>query len=374
MSDIFLSYSHQDRERVRPVVALLEAQGWAIWWDRTLLPGQHWEDQLREELKNCRAVVVVWTRNSVTSKWVQLEASEGLKIDGLVPIQLDQFEAAPIPNDFKHIHAADLTTWTGGTNHPELAGALRALREIVSRPATAPSLADSTNLPYSLSLGGDLGSTDPKDLMWIDSNVREAGRNAVPALLAALEFPEPERRGHAAYLLGLTGDRTVVRSLAPLLADRSQVALGLEWMPTVRAAAANALKEIGTTEALRALDNDRTHVRRLAVAERPIDAFRGSLDLLVLKTLSLSPTHGWGISQRVQQMSSGEFEMNQGSLYPALQRLEKDGLITSEWGVTDNNRQARYYRLTAAGRRALGREVDDWKRFAAALDAVLRTS
>jgi hypothetical protein len=112
MSDIFLSYSHQDRERVRPVVALLEAQGWAIWWDRTLLPGQHWEDQLREELKNCRAVVVVWTRNSVTSKWVQLEASEGLKIDGLVPIQLDQFEAAPIPNDFKHIHAADLTTWT----------------------------------------------------------------------------------------------------------------------------------------------------------------------------------------------------------------------------------------------------------------------
>jgi transcriptional regulator len=106
----------------------------------------------------------------------------------------------------------------------------------------------------------------------------------------------------------------------------------------------------------------------------PVDALRGSLDLLILKTLSLSAMHGWGISQRVQQTSDGEFAMNQGSLYPALQRLEKDGLITSEWGVTDNNRQARYYRITAAGRRALSREMESWKRFAAALDAVLRTT
>ena len=106
----------------------------------------------------------------------------------------------------------------------------------------------------------------------------------------------------------------------------------------------------------------------------PVDALRGSLDLLVLKTLSLSPMHGWGIGQHVQQISGGELEMNQGSLYPALQRLEKNGLITSEWDVTDNNRQARYYRLTAAGRRALGHEVESWKRFAAALEAVLRTT
>ena len=105
-----------------------------------------------------------------------------------------------------------------------------------------------------------------------------------------------------------------------------------------------------------------------------IEAFRGSLDLLVLKTLSVSPTHGWGISQHLRQLSDGEFDVNQGSLYPALQRLEKDGLIASDWGVTDNNRQARYYRLTAAGRRALGHEVESWKRFATALDVVLRTS
>ena len=104
------------------------------------------------------------------------------------------------------------------------------------------------------------------------------------------------------------------------------------------------------------------------------DALRGSLDLLVLKTLSLAPMHGWGISQRVQQISDGVLELSQGSLYPALQRLEKDGLITSEWGTTDNNRRARYYRITASGRRALGDELDSWRRFAAGLEAVLRTS
>ena len=104
------------------------------------------------------------------------------------------------------------------------------------------------------------------------------------------------------------------------------------------------------------------------------DALRGSLDLLVLKTLSLEPMHGWGISQRIQQISDGVLEVNQGSLYPALQRLEKDGLITSEWGTTDNNRKARYYRLTAGGRRALGQELESWRRFAAGLEVVLRTT
>lgn len=111
------------------------------------------------------------------------------------------------------------------------------------------------------------------------------------------------------------------------------------------------------------------------MSSRPqTDALRGSLDLLVLKTLSLQPMHGWGISQRIQQISSGVLEVNQGSLYPALQRLEKDGMITSEWGTTDNNRRARYYRLTAAGRRALGQELESWRRFAAGLESVLRTT
>jgi PadR family transcriptional regulator, regulatory protein PadR len=110
------------------------------------------------------------------------------------------------------------------------------------------------------------------------------------------------------------------------------------------------------------------------VARPSTDALRGSLDLLVLKTLSLGPMHGWGISQRIQQLSAGVLEVNQGSLYPALQRMEKLGLIASAWGVTDNNREARYYRLTTSGRRALGEELERWRSFAGGLEAVLRTT
>ncbi len=101
------------------------------------------------------------------------------------------------------------------------------------------------------------------------------------------------------------------------------------------------------------------------------DVLRGSLELLVLKTLSLEPMHGWGIGQRIQQISGGELEVNQGSLYPALQRLEHRGLITIGWGTTENNRRARYYEITATGRHALGEEVESWRRFAATMDVIL---
>ena len=101
------------------------------------------------------------------------------------------------------------------------------------------------------------------------------------------------------------------------------------------------------------------------------DALRGSLDLLIPKTLSLAPMHGWGISQRVQQLSDGALGLSQGSLYPALQRLEKSGHVTSDWDTTDNNRRARFYRLTVTGRRALGVELENWRRFVASLEAVL---
>lgn len=101
------------------------------------------------------------------------------------------------------------------------------------------------------------------------------------------------------------------------------------------------------------------------------DALRGSLDLLILRTLPIAPMHGWGISQRVQQISKGVLEVNQGSLYAALQRLEKEGVAPSGWDTTDNNRLARYYRMTTTGRRALGVELESWRRFAAGLQAVL---
>ena len=100
---------------------------------------------------------------------------------------------------------------------------------------------------------------------------------------------------------------------------------------------------------------------------------RGSMDLLILKTLSLAPHHGWGIGQQIERLSDGALEVSQGSLYPALQRLEHAGLLVSEWQTTDNNRRARYYTITMAGRRTLGTEVAEWKRFVAAVDVMLAT-
>ena len=101
------------------------------------------------------------------------------------------------------------------------------------------------------------------------------------------------------------------------------------------------------------------------------DALRGSVDLLILKALSLQPMHGWGIGVRIQQLSKGRLDVNQGSLYPALQRLEHRGDIESDWQSTENNRRARYYTITRQGRRALGQEVDKWKRFADTIELVL---
>ncbi len=101
------------------------------------------------------------------------------------------------------------------------------------------------------------------------------------------------------------------------------------------------------------------------------DPLRGSIDLLVLKALTLEPTHGWGIGLRIQQISNGRLEVNQGSLYPALQRLEHRGWIESEWRSTENNRRARYYSLTRAGRKALGEEVEKWNRFSETMNLIL---
>ncbi len=103
------------------------------------------------------------------------------------------------------------------------------------------------------------------------------------------------------------------------------------------------------------------------------DALQGTLDLLVLKTLAqLGPTHGFGVALHIQRVSAEALRVEEGSLYPALHRLEQDGWIASEWGVTENNRRARYYRLTAAGRRQLAREEENWRRVVQGVGAVLR--
>jgi len=101
------------------------------------------------------------------------------------------------------------------------------------------------------------------------------------------------------------------------------------------------------------------------------DVLQGTLDLLILKALSLEPMHGWGITDRMRRMSRDTFQIGQGSLYPALHRSERRGGVTSYWRTTENNRIARYYDLTAAGRRALGEEIARWRRYAGAVDLVI---
>jgi len=110
-----------------------------------------------------------------------------------------------------------------------------------------------------------------------------------------------------------------------------------------------------------------------ALARPKQDLLQGTLDLLILQTLALEPMHGWGISQRIQQISRDVLRVNQGSLYPALHRLEQQGWIDSEWDASENNRQAKYYRLTRTGRKQLLEERENWARMADAVTRILQT-
>jgi PadR family transcriptional regulator PadR len=110
------------------------------------------------------------------------------------------------------------------------------------------------------------------------------------------------------------------------------------------------------------------------VSQSKTDLLQGTLDLVILKVLALEPMHGWGISQRIQQISKDVLQVNQGSLYPALHRLEQQAWIRSKWGASDANRKAKYYELTAAGRKQLQAEVSGWERYAAAIARVIETN
>jgi PadR family transcriptional regulator PadR len=114
----------------------------------------------------------------------------------------------------------------------------------------------------------------------------------------------------------------------------------------------------------------RSERERTPMGER-IDLPQGTLDLLILRTLALEPQHGWGISERVQQMSSDVLRIQQGSLYPALHRLERRGWIKASWGTSENNRRAKYYELTRSGRQQLATEKDSWRKLTAAVAQVL---
>ena len=107
---------------------------------------------------------------------------------------------------------------------------------------------------------------------------------------------------------------------------------------------------------------------------KPVDLVQGTVDLLILKAIGPAPLHGWAIAQRINQLSQDVLRVQQGSLYPALQRLERAGWISAEWGASENNRRARFYTLTKAGRRHLEREQADWERLSTAIALVLRTA
>ena len=104
------------------------------------------------------------------------------------------------------------------------------------------------------------------------------------------------------------------------------------------------------------------------------DLLQGTLDMLILKTLESGASHGWGISQRIQEISRDVLQVNQGSLYPALHRLEQQGWIHSEWGTSDNNRRAKYYALTGSGQAQLAEETDNWERLSQAVERVMQTA
>ena len=106
---------------------------------------------------------------------------------------------------------------------------------------------------------------------------------------------------------------------------------------------------------------------------KPTDLVQGTLDVLILKTLALEPMHGWGIAQRIRQVSGEVLQVNQGALYPALHRLEQSGWIEARWGESDNNRRAKFYSLTPAGLKYLERERANWQRLSAAIGLVLET-
>jgi PadR family transcriptional regulator PadR len=109
------------------------------------------------------------------------------------------------------------------------------------------------------------------------------------------------------------------------------------------------------------------------MARQKGDVLQGTIDMLVLKALQLEPMHGWGITERIEQWSESVLQLGQGTLYPALYRLERQGLIRSDWRTTENNRRARYYALTAAGRKHFAEELSHWERLSRAINLVLQT-
>ena len=145
MADVFVSYARADRARVAPLVAAIEAQGWSVWWDPDINPGQEFDRQIVEELKIATAVLVVWTPKSVQSRWVRGEARDGAERGILVPVR---FDAAELPIDVRTLHTTDLDGWSGDSSSPLVQEVLRALSSLVAcRRSSVPSAVAMTKAP-----------------------------------------------------------------------------------------------------------------------------------------------------------------------------------------------------------------------------------
>jgi adenylate cyclase len=138
MADVFVSYARSDKTRVAPLVAAIEAQGWSVWWDPEISPGQEYDRQIAAELKLARAVVVIWTPRSVESRWVRGEAREALERGILVPVRLDN---ASLPIDARALHTTDLDDSALGAGSPQVDEVLRAIRSLVGAQPAASAVA-----------------------------------------------------------------------------------------------------------------------------------------------------------------------------------------------------------------------------------------
>jgi hypothetical protein len=147
VSDIFLSYASEDRLRVKPVVDALEARGWSVWWDPTIRPGQIFARVIQEALDKARCVVVLWSRESVESDWVQTEAGEGLKRKILIPALLD---VVVIPLEFRRIHAANLVGWSGALPYSGFEELARAVEGLLGLPAAQPAKVSAAAAPSAI--------------------------------------------------------------------------------------------------------------------------------------------------------------------------------------------------------------------------------
>ena len=137
MADIFISYSRQDKARVAPLVAALEAEGWSVWWDPEIAPGEEFDGLISRELDAARSLVVVWTAQSVDSRWVRGEARDAADRGVLVPVRLDN---ARLPIDFRAVHTTDLDGWGDDPQHPTFQGLRKAVEAKLGPPRKAPAV------------------------------------------------------------------------------------------------------------------------------------------------------------------------------------------------------------------------------------------